>query len=263
MATANRYGDRLQDPRWQRKRLEIMKQSNFSCSLCECTDQELHIHHLRYAKDRGAPWDVDNSALLCLCADCHALMHVDAEKLMKVYRYKSRVRRPMHPLAAAVWISLIGCPHRARELWAAMLGNNFPDPLTPPLFSGREFNTIRSVSERIEAGNPPTRQEILDAMDDQTRAEILDDINHPLDDIPASAAEQFCDDCIRRIKERALESRMKAVGHAIRMLEVDGQTDILTEALLTYKAKLAPELAHLRSRTPATDAGAVVPAGVE
>ena len=49
------YVEKLRDPRWQRRRLEIFQRDNWTCQLCSRTDLELHVHHLyRTTKD---PWD--------------------------------------------------------------------------------------------------------------------------------------------------------------------------------------------------------------
>lgn len=62
------YSEKLKDPRWQRKRLEILERDNFTCRDCQATDKHLHVHHCHYEKD---PWDASNDVLLTLCEDCH------------------------------------------------------------------------------------------------------------------------------------------------------------------------------------------------
>lgn len=42
------YAFKLKDPRWQRKRLEILQRDNFTCQECYATDKELNVHHLIY-----------------------------------------------------------------------------------------------------------------------------------------------------------------------------------------------------------------------
>jgi hypothetical protein len=63
------YSEKLQDPRWQKKRLEILQRDNFTCLGCEATDKTLHVHHTVYVKG-VEPWDYDQS-LMTLCSDCH------------------------------------------------------------------------------------------------------------------------------------------------------------------------------------------------
>lgn len=64
------YVDLLKDPRWQKKRLEIMQRDNFTCQHCGCQDKELQIHHLIYHKDYK-PWEYDSEELITLCNRCH------------------------------------------------------------------------------------------------------------------------------------------------------------------------------------------------
>jgi len=64
------YVDKLRDPRWQKKRLEILQRDNWTCVACGDKDSTLHIHHRWY--ERGAePWDVVDEALVTLCETCH------------------------------------------------------------------------------------------------------------------------------------------------------------------------------------------------
>lgn len=64
------YAEKLKDPRWQRKRLEVLSSDNFTCTCCGSTDIELHVHHFEYAKS-GNPWDADLGDMCTLCKDCH------------------------------------------------------------------------------------------------------------------------------------------------------------------------------------------------
>jgi hypothetical protein len=68
------YSEKLRDPRWQKKRLEIMQRDGFKCS--ECCDEKstLHVHHTRYLKETE-PWDYPNCLLTTLCEACHEALH--------------------------------------------------------------------------------------------------------------------------------------------------------------------------------------------
>jgi hypothetical protein len=59
------------DPRWQRKRLEILQRDNFTCTACDAQTKTLHVHHLYYCTGRK-PWEYPNFALRSLCETCHA-----------------------------------------------------------------------------------------------------------------------------------------------------------------------------------------------
>src|SRR5262245_15459330 len=69
-----KYSEKLRDPRWQRKRLEIMQRDNFACGYCSNGNVTLNVHHRWYV--RGAdPWDYPGEALVTLCEDCHKFEH--------------------------------------------------------------------------------------------------------------------------------------------------------------------------------------------
>ena len=64
------YTEKLRDPRWQKKRLEIMERDELTCQICGVTDKTMHTHHLVYINGRE-PWDYTDAALQCLCEDCN------------------------------------------------------------------------------------------------------------------------------------------------------------------------------------------------
>lgn len=68
------YSEKLKDPRWQKKRLEIMQRDKFTCRACDEQKKTLNVHHLNYEKNKD-PWDYDDLNLVTLCEDCHNVMH--------------------------------------------------------------------------------------------------------------------------------------------------------------------------------------------
>jgi hypothetical protein len=64
------YKELLKDPRWQRKRLEILQRDDFTCRQCGSKENTLHVHHHYYTKGKS-PWDYDNRVLVTLCDECH------------------------------------------------------------------------------------------------------------------------------------------------------------------------------------------------
>jgi len=72
------YSSKLQDPRWQRKRLELFVESGWTCTECQETRKPLHVHHLIYYPGRD-PWDYEDNELKVLCFECHE-KRADAEK---------------------------------------------------------------------------------------------------------------------------------------------------------------------------------------
>ncbi len=68
------YSEKLRDPRWQKRRLEIMQEANFSCSYCNDKETMLVVHHMYYEFNND-PWDYPDHGLICLCDDCHSFGH--------------------------------------------------------------------------------------------------------------------------------------------------------------------------------------------
>lgn len=64
------YAEKLKDPRWQKKRLEVMQRDEFMCKYCYDNTTTLHVHHKYYVYGND-PWDYDSKHLITLCADCH------------------------------------------------------------------------------------------------------------------------------------------------------------------------------------------------
>lgn len=106
------YSDLLKDPRWQRKRLEVMEAAGFACELCRATDKTLNVHHAKYVRGRK-PWEYDRSELHCLCEGCHRSEHgiqtatekrEQAERIASEWQFKTRIDkwRAEHPEGAAL-----------------------------------------------------------------------------------------------------------------------------------------------------------------
>lgn len=64
------YSELLKDPRWQRKRLEIMERAGWMCDACSDSESTLHVHHGYYEKGMK-PWEYPEESLHCLCKNCH------------------------------------------------------------------------------------------------------------------------------------------------------------------------------------------------
>ena len=92
------YSDKLKDPRWQKKRLEILNRDRFTCLACGDTKNTLHVHHCYYVSKRE-PWDYPNESLLTFCAKCHKGVDEDKEStahcMAKAWEFSagSEVRR--------------------------------------------------------------------------------------------------------------------------------------------------------------------------
>lgn len=74
------YQEKLRDPRWQRKRLEIMQRDGFACRVCRNKDKELQVHHAIYARGKP-PWETPIDHLFTLCKDHHEEIEILQDRL--------------------------------------------------------------------------------------------------------------------------------------------------------------------------------------
>ncbi len=74
------YAEKLKDPRWQRKRLDILNRDDFTCRICNDTKSTLHVHHEKYFKNTE-PWDYHDDNFKTLCNTCHEILHSNPTKV--------------------------------------------------------------------------------------------------------------------------------------------------------------------------------------
>lgn len=79
MKSANPY----KDPRWQKKRLEVLNEKGWRCEECGDKNTTLHVHHVYYVKGRDV-WNYSIDDLLVLCEDCHKFTHVVDDDIKRV-----------------------------------------------------------------------------------------------------------------------------------------------------------------------------------
>lgn len=84
------YSEKLKDPRWQKKRLEILSRDEFSCYWCGDKKTTLHVHHEVYMGNN--PWDTPDECLTTLCEDCHSTDHLDLTELERHLLFCMRCR---------------------------------------------------------------------------------------------------------------------------------------------------------------------------
>lgn len=74
------FWQKYKDPRWQKKRLEVMQREHFMCQSCGDNTITLNVHHKRYKKGAD-PWDYHDHELACLCEHCHEEEHSLKDRL--------------------------------------------------------------------------------------------------------------------------------------------------------------------------------------
>lgn len=87
------YSEKLKDPRWQKKRLQILQRDKWVCQSCFSSNdgenrETLHVHHRWY--DHGKePWDYPDNCFLTVCKPCHDLIKDDLDWLKNLGRNES------------------------------------------------------------------------------------------------------------------------------------------------------------------------------
>lgn len=80
---AKTYWEKLQDPKWQKKRLEVMNNASFCCEICGNSEFSLNVHHKEYISGRE-PWEYELNQLVCLCKSCHDSEHFIHDAFRKI-----------------------------------------------------------------------------------------------------------------------------------------------------------------------------------
>ena len=86
MATDNKWLDNYKDPRWQKKRLEILNRDDWKCRSCGTSgdaENNLNVHHAYYEGGK-MPWEYDNQVLISWCNKCHTKRH-EIQKTILLY----------------------------------------------------------------------------------------------------------------------------------------------------------------------------------
>jgi hypothetical protein len=78
------YAEQLKDPRWQKKRLEILERDKWTCIYCNDTETTLHVHHSEYSK--GYAWEAGSYYLRTVCEHCHKELE-DAKKKNRLINF--------------------------------------------------------------------------------------------------------------------------------------------------------------------------------
>jgi hypothetical protein len=71
MSYKEEYRQLLLNPRWQKRRLDILGRDKFTCQVCGDDEKTLHVHH-KYYVTNNKPWEYPDRCFVTLCAECHA-----------------------------------------------------------------------------------------------------------------------------------------------------------------------------------------------
>lgn len=89
-----KYSEKLKDPRWQKKRLEIFQRDEFMCVRCFDGENTLSVHHCAYEKGKE-PWEYDDDDLLTLCQNCHDIEYSERPLIEKSLLFALRKKKFM------------------------------------------------------------------------------------------------------------------------------------------------------------------------
>jgi len=101
---SNPYSELLRDPRWQKRRLEIMDRDRWSCAQCGDTESTLNVHHAYYERDL-MPWEYPDYAMITLCQPCHSQWH----GIMKSVS-EATIHYTLEELRTLQWLAQFGRP---------------------------------------------------------------------------------------------------------------------------------------------------------
>lgn len=80
------YQEQLNDPRWQKRKLERYSASDYTCQECGCKTEQLNLHHYEYFKGRMI-WEYTDDELVLLCKSCHQELHKYKSELFGVINH--------------------------------------------------------------------------------------------------------------------------------------------------------------------------------
>jgi hypothetical protein len=124
------YSDLLKDPKWQKKRLHILKRDKWTCKCCGSKDKTLHVHHFTYQTGKK-PWEYPDDNFITLCYSCHE----DEESFIRDQNasFVAISRRAKYP---------IGSMYRASYIFAALWLSN-----------KKEYSKLKAVINKFYDNN--------------------------------------------------------------------------------------------------------------
>jgi hypothetical protein len=88
------------DPRWQKKRLEVLERTEWCCQACGDGEKELHVHHAYYTGSKK-PWEYPDESLSALCNDCHKYAEELRQSFKRIGMFPIEVQEAFEQLIKA------------------------------------------------------------------------------------------------------------------------------------------------------------------
>ena len=106
------YSEKLKDPRWQKKRLEVFDRDEWMCKNCGDKEGTLNVHHLHYLPGKD-PWEYDLKDLLTLCEPCHQTEKDERNQcedgLLKILRLEKYMAEDIDGIRDFLWRASSRC----------------------------------------------------------------------------------------------------------------------------------------------------------
>jgi hypothetical protein len=154
------YAQKLLDPRWQKKRLEVLESAEWSCEMCGDSQSTLHVHHKQYIKGRD-PWEYSRGQLTVLCRSCHGSHHDKGEDVLSLVSSFAGMDGPKSRNECAM-------------LLAGFLGLDGFENESPAALAMLKIGKLASEMAKLRGGRTITGQEIATffkgEMDDLAKA---------------------------------------------------------------------------------------------
>lgn len=149
------YAQKLTDPRWQKKRLEIFNRDSWECQVCTEAGKTLAVHHKKYVPGRN-PWDYDDNLLTTLCEPCHKLLSKPTDETQAPEWHDGIILRPLYEDEALHCPNCdCDCLHHNALLWFLRKGEDG---------EGGAYELLTSPDVVIDSkmeGNPSSRRDGL------------------------------------------------------------------------------------------------------
>ena len=89
-----RYSDKLNDPRWLKRKSEIVTRDDFKCQFWHKHHGPFSVHHKYYEYGRD-PWDYPDEALITVCQKCHDKLNDRSEDMYncKCFKWKQPLKK--------------------------------------------------------------------------------------------------------------------------------------------------------------------------
>lgn len=118
MSKRKTYWEKLQDPRWQKKRLEVLESFNWECYGCKTKGDKLNVHHFWYETGKD-PWDYENECYVAVCDKCHEVSHEAMVRLSKTLSSMNPWRLKLLATQVEGWSRATEQP--AEEIWVFLM----------------------------------------------------------------------------------------------------------------------------------------------